>query len=47
MVPWQPALERQIGKQVANVVRCDRGNWRFGPEPGGPAISWTMCPILL
>ena len=39
LVPWRPALERQIGKQVAGVMRPDGVNWRFGRELGGPVIS--------
>ncbi|MDB5581954.1 MAG: conjugal transfer protein TraI [Bradyrhizobium sp.] len=39
LVPWRPALERQIGKQVAGVIRGDGVNWRFGRERGGPVIS--------
>ncbi|MDB5582305.1 MAG: conjugal transfer protein TraI [Bradyrhizobium sp.] len=39
LVPWRPALERQIGKQVAGVMRGDGVNWRFGRERGGPVIG--------
>ena len=39
LVPWRPALERQIGKQVAGVMRADGVNWRFGRERSGPVIS--------
>lgn len=39
LVPWRPALERQIGKQVAGVVRADGVSWQFGRERGGPVIS--------
>ncbi|CAN5318767.1 relaxase/mobilization nuclease RlxS [soil metagenome] len=39
LVPWRPALERHVGKQVGGVMRADGVNWRFGRERGGPAIS--------
>ncbi|MDB5704173.1 MAG: conjugal transfer protein TraI [Sphingomonas bacterium] len=39
LVPWRPALERQIGKQVAGIMRGDGVNWRLGRERSGPVIS--------
>lgn len=39
LVPWRPALERQIGNQVAGIMRADTVNWRFGRERSGPQIS--------
>ncbi|MES1975413.1 MAG: relaxase/mobilization nuclease RlxS [Pseudomonadota bacterium] len=38
LVPWRPALERQLGQQVAGIVRNDGISWRFGRQRGGPAI---------
>ena len=38
LVPWRPALERQLGKQVGGIMRSDGINWRFsrgrGPDIG-------------
>lgn len=39
LVPWRPALERQIGKQASGLMRADGVNWRFGRSRSGPAIS--------
>jgi len=39
LVPWRPALERQIGKQVAGVMRADGVTWRFGRVRAGLEIS--------
>jgi type IV secretory pathway VirD2 relaxase len=39
LVPWKPVLDRQVGKEVAGLVR-DRGiNWSIGRGRGGPTIS--------
>ncbi|WP_332817666.1 relaxase/mobilization nuclease RlxS [Sphingopyxis sp.] len=39
LVPWKPVLDRQVGKEVAGMVR-DRGiNWSVGRGRGGPTIS--------
>ncbi|WP_439569981.1 DUF3363 domain-containing protein [Sphingopyxis sp.] len=39
LVPWRPALERHIGKDVGGMMR-ERGiNWTFGRERGGPSIT--------
>ncbi|HVI98282.1 MAG TPA: relaxase/mobilization nuclease RlxS [Sphingomonas sp.] len=39
MVPWRPALEKQLGKHVGGVMRADGINWHFGRSRGGPEIS--------
>lgn len=36
LVPWRPVLERQVGRQIAGVVRTDGINWRFGRDRTGP-----------
>lgn len=39
LVPWKPALERHIGKDIAGAMR-DRGvSWTIGRERGGPSIG--------
>ncbi|MBO9712479.1 relaxase/mobilization nuclease RlxS [Sphingomonas sp.] len=39
LVPWRPALEKQIGKEVGGIMRDDGVNWRFGRGRVGPEIS--------
>ena len=39
LVPWRPALEKQIGKEVGGIMRDDGVNWRFGRGRAGPEIS--------
>jgi hypothetical protein len=39
LVPWRAALERQIGKPVAGMMRSDGINWTFGRQRSGPSIS--------
>jgi len=39
LVPWHPALERHIGKQVSGVMRGDGISWTIGRPRGGPSIS--------
>jgi type IV secretory pathway VirD2 relaxase len=39
LVPWRPALERQVGKEVAGVMRGDGVNWRSRRARAGPEIS--------
>jgi type IV secretory pathway VirD2 relaxase len=39
LVPWRPALEKQLGQQVGGIVRADGINWRFGRGRGGPQVS--------
>jgi type IV secretory pathway VirD2 relaxase len=38
LVPWQPVLERQLGKQVAGIMRGTQVSWRFGRQRSGPEI---------
>jgi hypothetical protein len=38
LVPWRPVLERQLGKQVAGVMRERGVPWTIGRERG-PSIS--------
>jgi type IV secretory pathway VirD2 relaxase len=38
LVPWRPVLERQLGKQVAGMMRGAEISWRFGRERSGPEI---------
>ena len=39
LVPWRPVLERQLGQNVAGVMRDDGISWRLGRGRGGPQIS--------
>jgi len=39
LVPWRPALEKQIGKSVSGVVRGEGVNWSVVRERSGPGIS--------
>src|SRR6185369_11802787 len=39
LVPWRPALESQIGKPVAGIMRGDGISWTFGRQRTGPSIS--------
>ena len=39
LVPWRPALERQIGKQIGGVMRGDGISWTIGRGREGPSIS--------
>jgi type IV secretory pathway VirD2 relaxase len=39
LVPWRPALERQLGRPVSGIMRGDGINWSFGRGRGGPNIS--------
>lgn len=39
LVPWRPALEKQLGQQVGGIMRADGINWRFGRGRGGPQVS--------
>jgi hypothetical protein len=38
LVPWRPALERQLGKEVAGIMRGAEISWRFGRQRSGPEI---------
>jgi hypothetical protein len=39
LVPWRPALDRQVGKNVSGIVRGGGISWNFGRGRGGPSIS--------
>lgn len=39
LVPWRPALERQLGNHVTGIMRSDGINWRFGRGKTGPSIT--------
>ncbi len=39
LVPWRPALDRQIGKVVSGIVRPSGVSWSIGRGRGGPSIS--------
>jgi type IV secretory pathway VirD2 relaxase len=39
LVPWRPALEKQLGKSVSGIIRSDGVNWRLGRGQAGPEIS--------
>jgi type IV secretory pathway VirD2 relaxase len=39
LVPWQPVLERSLGKQVAGIVRGETISWTIGRQRSGPSIS--------
>jgi type IV secretory pathway VirD2 relaxase len=39
LVPWRPALARQLGKPVAGIMRHEGISWQFGRGRGGPDIS--------
>jgi type IV secretory pathway VirD2 relaxase len=38
LVPWRPALARQLGKPVAGIMRHEGINWQFGRSRAGPQI---------
>jgi hypothetical protein len=38
LVPWRPVLKRQLGKQVAGIMRGAEISWRFGRQRSGPEI---------
>jgi hypothetical protein len=38
LVPWRPVLERQLGKEVAGILRGAEISWRFGRQRSGPEI---------
>jgi hypothetical protein len=38
LVPWRPVLERQLGKEVAGIMRGAEISWRFGRQRPGPEI---------
>jgi len=39
LVPWRPALERQVGKAVSGLMRSDGISWSIGRGRSGPSIS--------
>jgi hypothetical protein len=38
LVPWRPVLERQLGKEVAGMMRGTEISWTFGRQRSGPEI---------
>jgi len=38
LVPWRPVIEKQLGRQVAGLVRGDGISWEFGRKRG-PSIG--------
>jgi hypothetical protein len=36
LVPWRPALEKQLGRYVSGIDRGGSISWRFGRERSGP-----------
>jgi type IV secretory pathway VirD2 relaxase len=39
LVPWRPALEKQLGQHASGIMRADGISWRFGRDRAGPEIS--------
>lgn len=40
LVPWRPALERQLGREVSGIMRDTGGiSWSFGRQRSGPEIG--------
>lgn len=39
LVPWQPVLERHLGKQVSGIARGDSISWTIGRQRSGPSVS--------
>jgi type IV secretory pathway VirD2 relaxase len=39
LVPWRPALEKQIGKPVSGIMRDGGVSWTIGRARGGPSIG--------
>jgi type IV secretory pathway VirD2 relaxase len=39
LVPWRPALERGLGKQVSGIARGETISWSWGRQRGGPEVS--------
>ncbi|MEJ0024946.1 MAG: relaxase/mobilization nuclease RlxS [Rhizomicrobium sp.] len=39
LVPWRPALDRQLGKPVSGIARGDTISWSMGRQRGGPGVS--------
>jgi type IV secretory pathway VirD2 relaxase len=38
LVPWRPALERNLGKAVSGIPRGDTISWTLGRQRSGPSI---------
>jgi hypothetical protein len=38
LVPWRPALEKQLGQSVSGVMRSDGEGWTFGRGRNGPSV---------
>ena len=38
LVPWRPALERQIGREISGMMRGREVSWTFGRQRSGPEI---------
>ncbi len=39
LVPWRPALERNLGQHVSGIMRGDAISWTLGRQRGGPSVS--------
>ena len=39
LVPWRPALERNLGKLVSGIPHGDTISWTLGRQRGGPSIG--------
>lgn len=39
LVPWRPALDRQVGKSVVGIIRENGISWSIGRGRGGPTVS--------
>lgn len=39
LVPWRPALDRQLGRPVSGIMREGGINWTFGRGRSGPSVS--------
>ena len=40
LVPWRPALERQLGREISGIMRSSGSiSWTFGRERQGPEIG--------
>ncbi|MDG4882015.1 relaxase/mobilization nuclease RlxS [Mesorhizobium sp. WSM4884] len=39
LVPWRPALDRQIGKDVSGIMGREGISWTIGRQRSGPSVS--------
>ncbi|RUU14177.1 DUF3363 domain-containing protein, partial [Mesorhizobium sp. USDA-HM6] len=39
LVPWRPALDRHIGKEVSGIVGGEGISWTIGRQRSGPSVS--------